>query len=206
MTHLPDSFYPIASSADEVAQAVKAGACFIQLRAKTEDKNFVRHEVRKALEVSRVYQACLVVNDHWEIALDEGAPYIHLGQEDLLSADYKAIHRQGVKLGVSTHDHHELSSAQKVDPHYIALGPVWETTLKVMPWQPQGLKRVREWASLIAPIPLVAIGGVTTERSLSCLKAGAEAVAVVSDVFRHTASIEQRVKAWQEALRDSCSC
>jgi thiamine-phosphate pyrophosphorylase len=64
-----------------------------------------------------------------------------------------------LKLGVSTHDHAELEKGLAVDPDYVALGPIWPTALKKMPWAPQGLDRLREWKKLIGNRPLVAIGG-----------------------------------------------
>ncbi|MDF7674801.1 thiamine phosphate synthase [Acetobacteraceae bacterium ESL0709] len=199
MKSLPDVFYPIAGTADEVALAVGAGARFIQLRNKSEDEVLLREEIRSALKVCRFHGAILVVNDHWELALAEKAPYIHLGQEDMQGADIDRIHKAGVKLGISTHDHTELDRARAVNPAYIALGPVWKTKLKVMPWAPQGLGRVGEWARLIAPVPLVAIGGVTVERARACIEAGAAAVSVVSDVFRN-GDIAERVHLWRKAL------
>lgn len=196
---LPDVFYPIAGTADEVAAAVKAGARFVQLRVKSSDRAYLSSEVRMALKICTSVGATLVVNDHWEIALEEGAEYIHLGQEDMLSADIPYIHKAGVKLGISTHDHTELENARAVNPTYIALGPVWETTLKVMPWAPQGIERVKEWRRLIDPIPLVAIGGITAERGLLCLEAGAAAISAVSDIFRN-GDIRSRIHYWQKIL------
>lgn len=198
-TLLPDRFYPIAETSDEITKAVKAGARFIQIRNKSDDKELLKREIRAALKVCQDYKAVLVVNDHWALALSEGAPYVHLGQEDIQTADIERIHQAGVKLGISTHDHAELARACKLDPAYIALGPVWETTLKVMPWAPQGLGRVSEWAKSIAPVPLVAIGGITAERASSCIKAGAASVSVVSDVFRK-GDIAERVHQWRKAL------
>lgn len=97
------------------------------------------------------FGALLVVNDHWKIALEEGAPYIHLGQDDLKTADATRIHQAGVKLGISTHDHMELGKARAIRPAYIALGPIWGTTLKVMPWRPQGINHVKLWSMFAEP-------------------------------------------------------
>ncbi|MXV44461.1 thiamine phosphate synthase [Saccharibacter sp. 17.LH.SD] len=192
-------FYPIAGTAEEVERVAALGARFIQLRFKSTDRAHIVEEVSRALASCRHYHAQLVVNDHWEVALEQGASYIHLGQEDLETADLTRIRRGGLKLGVSTHSHEELNKALAVKPDYVALGPIWETTLKVMPWKPQGLERVREWATLIDPLPLVAIGGVTLARCRSCLEAGAHSVAVVSDIFRHS-DLEGQTRKWQQAL------
>jgi thiamine-phosphate pyrophosphorylase len=144
--------------------------------------------------------ADLIVNDYWQIAIDERCSWVHLGQEDLVDADVKAIRRAGLKLGVSTHDHAELEKGLAVDPDYVALGPVWPTALKKMPWAPQGLDRLGEWKKLIGNRPLVAIGGLTLERALLCLEAGADSAAVVGDIVNNADPVAQAT-AWIAATR-----
>jgi thiamine-phosphate pyrophosphorylase len=178
-----DPFYPVVDSALWVRRLVGVGARLVQLRIKDRPSDAVRAEVREALALCRAQGAALVVNDHWEIAIDENAEFLHLGQEDLDGADLKAIRAAGLRLGVSTHTPEELDRALSVDPHHVALGPVWPTILKQMPFAPQGLERVSEWKRLIGERPLVAIGGLTPERARLCLDAGAEVVAVVNDVL-----------------------
>jgi thiamine-phosphate pyrophosphorylase len=179
------AFYPIVDSADWVGRLAPLGVRLLQLRIKERPPAQVRHEVRAALAACRARQVQLVVNDHWQIALDEGADFIHLGQQDLVAADLRAIRARGVRLGISTHDHAELDHALTRDPDYIALGPIYPTTLKAMPWAPQGLPRIGEWKRRVGRRPLVAIGGITLERAAGCFDAGADSVAVVSDVTRH---------------------
>jgi len=195
-------FYPIVDSADWVRRIAAVGARLIQLRIKERTFDEVRGEVRGALAVCARHGAQLVVNDHWEAALAEGADFIHLGQTDLDGVDLKAIRAKAVKLGVSTHDHAELDRALALVPDYVALGPIYPTTLKVMPWAPQGLARIGEWKRLIGQRPLVAIGGITLERAPLCLAAGADCVSVVSDVVRHADPII-RARAWIDAMRTS---
>ncbi|TAM59755.1 MAG: thiamine phosphate synthase [Rhodanobacter sp.] len=193
-------FYPIVDSADWVRRIVAVGAKLIQLRIKERPFDEVRGEVRDALAICARHGAQLVVNDHWEAALAEGADFIHLGQGDLDGADLKAIRAKAVRLGVSTHDHAELERALAVAPDYVALGPIYPTTLKAMPWAPQGLERIGEWKRLIGRRPLVAIGGITLERAGLCLAAGADCVSVVSDVVKHADPIV-RARAWIEITR-----
>jgi thiamine-phosphate pyrophosphorylase len=180
-----DAFYPIVDSADWIRRLVPVGVKLVQLRIKERSDDEVRREVRAALAICVPRRVQLVVNDHWRIALDEGAGFIHLGQEDLAGADLKAIRARQVKLGVSTHDDAELEHALGVTPDYVALGPIYPTSLKAMPWAPQGLDRIGEWKRRVGCLPLVAIGGITLERAAGCLAAGADCVAVVSDVTRH---------------------
>jgi thiamine-phosphate pyrophosphorylase len=88
-----------------------------------------------------------------------------------------------------------LDKGLAADPDYVALGPIWPTALKKMPWAPQGLDRLREWKKLIGGKPLVAIGGLTLERALQCLKAGADSAAVVGDIVNNPDPVKQ-AKAW----------
>jgi thiamine-phosphate pyrophosphorylase len=193
-----DRFYPIAPNAVWVARLVSLGVHTIQLRVKNESAEALAAHIRDSLAACRARGAQLVVNDYWREAIDAGADYIHLGQEDLAAADLGAIKRAGLKLGVSTHDHAELEIGLRAHPDYVALGPIYETTLKKMRFAPQGLDRIDEWKRRAAPMPLVAIGGITLERAPAVFAAGADSIAVVSDVI-NAADPDARVKAWLAA-------
>jgi thiamine-phosphate pyrophosphorylase len=190
-----DRFYPVVPSAQWAARLVPAGARFIQLRIKDQPEAELRRQVREAQAVCATHGAQLIVNDYWRIAIDEKCPWVHLGQEDLVDADIGAIRRAGLLLGVSTHDHAELDKGLSVDPDYVALGPIYPTLLKKMPFAPQGLDRIGEWKKLVGRKPLVAIGGLTLERALLCLKAGADSVAVVGDIVNN-ADPEAQAQKW----------
>jgi thiamine-phosphate pyrophosphorylase len=195
-----DPFYPIVDSAAWVARLAEVGARLIQLRVKDRDEAWVARETRDALAVCARAGAVLVVNDYWRVAIDEGAPWVHLGQTDLDHADVGAIRKAGVKLGVSTHDEAELERALGLEPDYVALGPIYFTRLKAMAFAPQGLKRIGEWKRRIGAIPLVAIGGLNVERAKLCLAAGADIVSVVTDITLN-ADPEQRAREWVAATR-----
>lgn len=195
-----DPFYPVVDSSDWVRRLVGAGARLIQLRIKDTPQDIVKHEIRRALDLCAAAGSMLVVNDYWQIAIDEGAGFLHLGQEDLDAADLKAIRAAGIRLGVSTHTPEELDRALSIDPHHIALGPIWPTILKQMPFGPQGLERIGEWKRLIGDRPLIAIGGLTPERAAQCLAAGADVVAVVNDVLG-ARDPEARAREWISATR-----
>lgn len=185
-------FYPIVPSADHVAQFASYGAKLIQLRIKSGN---VRDNIAAALTVPHIR---LVINDHWQHAIDLGATDVHLGQEDLDEADIPAIRRAGIRIGISTHNLPELDRALSLTPDYIALGPIYPTTLKVMPWAPQGLDRITDWKRRIGAIPLVAIGGLTAERAPAVLAAGADCAAVVNDVV-NAPDPAARTAAWLQA-------
>ncbi|MDX2482720.1 MAG: thiamine phosphate synthase [Pseudodonghicola sp.] len=188
-------FYPVLDSADWVARAVPLGVRLVQLRIKDRPKAALSAEISKALTLCRRHGAALVVNDHWQLAIELGADWLHLGQEDLDSADIAAIRRAGLKLGISTHDHAELDRALALTPDYIALGPVYPTILKKMKWTEQGLDRLTEWKSLIGDIPLCAIGGMSVERAPGAFKAGADTVAAVTDITLNP-DPDARIRDW----------
>ncbi len=193
-------FYPIFDSPAWIARAVPLGVRLVQLRMKDQPKEAVRAAVRESLALCRAHGADLVVNDFWRIAIDEGAPWVHLGQEDLETADRAALARAGVKLGLSTHDDAELDRALAAAPDYIALGPVFPTILKAMKWAPQGFERVADWKARIGPIPLCAIGGMTPERARGAFAAGADLVSAVTDITLNPEP-EARIRAWLEVCR-----
>jgi thiamine-phosphate pyrophosphorylase len=176
---------------------VPLGVKTIQLRVKDADAATVEREIAAALSICQAHDCQLIVNDYWRQAIALGADFVHLGQEDLADADLGAIRKAGVKLGVSTHTHDELRIALDAEPDYVALGPIYETTLKAMKYAPQGLARIGEWKRL-AGRPLVAIGGITLERAPAVREAGADSIAVVTDIIAHSTP-EQRVKAWLAA-------
>jgi thiamine-phosphate pyrophosphorylase len=190
--------YPIVESAAWVGRLVPLGVRLVQLRIKGRPQETVRAEVRAARALCAAAGAQLVVNDYWEIALDEECDFVHLGQGDLGGADLAALRRAGVRLGVSTHDEAELEHALALAPDYVALGPIYPTLLKVMPWRPQGLARIGEWKRRIGAVPLVAIGGLTLERLAGVFAAGADVAAVVTDIVRNQ-DPEARARAWLAA-------
>lgn len=195
-----DVFYPIVPDAAWLKRLVPLGVKTIQLRIKDQSSAGIELQIRESLAMTRDHGCQLIVNDHWAEAIDCGADFIHLGQEDLASADFSAIKRAGLKLGVSTHSQEELDIALRAIPDYIALGPIYETKLKAMTWAPQGLARIAEWKQRIGTIPLVAIGGITPERAGGVMAAGADSVAVITD-FITAPHPEARVKLWLEWAR-----
>lgn len=191
----PDPFYPVVDSLAWVERLTKLGVGTIQLRAKDLDDSQALQIVTDALAITKDTQAKLVVNDYWRAAIVAGAKYLHLGQEDLADADLKAIREAGLSLGVSTHDDAELETALAAKPDYVALGPIFFTTLKSMRFAPQGIPKITEWKKRIGDIPLVAIGGIKFEHAAEIFAAGADSIAVVSDVTQN-ADPDARVRQW----------
>ena len=191
----PDRFYPVVHSVAWVARLALLGVGTIQLRAKDLNDSEALQIVSDALEVIKGTDAKLVVNDYWRAAIVAGAKHLHLGQEDLAGADLKAIRDAGLSLGLSTHDDAELETALRANPDYIALGPIFPTTLKSMRFAAQGIAKITEWKKRIGDIPLVAIGGIKLEQAREIFAAGADSIAVVSDVTQHP-DPDTRVRAW----------
>ena len=195
-----DRFYPIFDHLDWLKRLLPLEVRLVQLRLKEVPQETLRPMIAAAQALCRDAGTTLVVNDHWQAAIDEGCDFIHLGQEDLDQADMTAIRRAGLRVGISTHDRAELDRALNLQPDYIALGPVYPTILKKMKWHQQGLERVTEWKKLIGDVPLVAIGGMTVARSAGAFAAGADIVSAVTDITLN-ADPEARVRAWIEATR-----
>ncbi len=192
-----DRFYPIVPDAAWVERIVPLGVKTVQLRIKGAGLDQVRAQIARSLRICAAHNCQLIVNDYWREAIDLGAEYVHLGQEDLADADLLVIRGAGIKLGISTHTPEELRIALDAEPDHVALGPIYETTLKAMKYPPQGLDRIREWKGRIA-CPLVAIGGITLERAPGVFQAGADSIAVVTDIVGNPEP-EQRVSAWLAA-------
>jgi thiamine-phosphate pyrophosphorylase len=191
----PDRFYPVVDSVAWVARLAALGVGTIQLRAKELNDSQALQLVTDALAAIAGTPTKLVVNDYWRAAIVAGAKHLHLGQEDLADADLNAIREAGLTLGLSTHDDAELETALRADPHYIALGPIFPTTLKSMRFAPQGIPKITEWKKRIGDIPLVAIGGIKFEQAAEIFAAGADSIAVVSDITQN-ADPDARVRQW----------
>ena len=187
LTH-PIGFYPVVPTAAWVERLLGWGVRTIQLRIKTADHMpaEISAQIIASIEAGKAVPGAQVfINDHWQLALRAGAYGVHLGQEDLDVADIEALKSAGLRLGLSTHTPDELARAKAVQPSYLAIGPIYPTTLKVMPYNPVGLVQLAEWAKLAAPYPVVAIGGISLDRLpgvRNCLSGAWDGVAVVSAV------------------------
>jgi thiamine-phosphate pyrophosphorylase len=148
--------------------------------------------IKDAIDEAKRYGAQLFINDYWEIACKYNAYGVHLGQEDLLTADLVLMEKNQVRLGLSTHGYYELLRAASLSPSYIALGHIFPTTTKQMPSLPQGLNRLKRYQELVNTLPTaqrldvgyptVAIGGINLENASKVLKCGVTTVAVVRAV------------------------
>src|SRR5882724_7694967 len=159
----PDRFYPVVDSVAWVARLALLGVGTIQLRVKNLSESDALQTVTDALEIIKGTPAKLVVNDYWRAAI-------------IAAANLKAIRHAGLTLGISTHDDEELATALRANPDYIALGPIFPTTLKSMRFAPQGIAKITEWKKRAGDIPLVAIGGIKLEQAADIFAAGADSI------------------------------
>lgn len=192
--------YPVVDSSDWIEKLVRENIKTIQLRIKDVTADVRKHEIDKAVKHCDEAIA-FFVNDYWQVAIDAGAYGVHLGQEDLHDANLIEIEQAGLRLGISTHSYWELARALAVNPSYIALGPIFETTSKQMPFSPQGVDRVKLWTKLLGEqYPLVAIGGINQQRAEILKETGVGAVAMISAITQaddYRKATQELIKCWQ---------
>ncbi|ACT08671.1 thiamine-phosphate pyrophosphorylase [Dickeya chrysanthemi Ech1591] len=175
--------YPVVDSIAWIERLLDAGVRTLQLRIKDLPAEQAEPDITRAIALGRQYQARLFINDYWQLAVKHQAYGVHLGQEDLDTADLDAIRAAGLRLGVSTHDDAELARAVALAPSYIALGHIFPTQTKAMPSAPQGLVELaRHIRTLDGRFPTVAIGGISIDRVPAVLETGVGSIAVVSAI------------------------
>jgi len=195
--------YPVVDSVEWLKKLVPLGVETIQLRIKDKQDKEVESDIRSAIEFCRTYNTRLFINDYWQLAIKHKAYGIHLGQEDVESADLQEIADSGCRLGLSTHSYTEVARAHAINPSYLALGPIFETTSKVMPWIPQGVEAVEKWVELLGEdYPLVAIGGINHERAKALKKTGVGSVAMITAITQtedYVQATEALLSLWDNA-------
>jgi thiamine-phosphate pyrophosphorylase len=176
--------YPVLPTAEWVERVAGFGVKTIQLRRKSaEPAAELKSEIARSVAAGRKHDARVFINDHWQAALEAGAYGVHLGQEDVHTADLHAIAAAGVRLGLSTHGYYEMLTALHFRPSYIAMGAVFATTTKVMPTAPQGLARLARYVRLLdGVVPILAIGGISADVLPDVLATGVKSAAVVRAV------------------------
>lgn len=199
----PINFYVVAPDAEWIKRLVQTGVPSLQLRAKGLSGDALRAAVLSSKAVCEESGVSFFLNDDWRLAIDLNVFGVHLGQEDLdaLSPeDLRLMESSGLRLGISTHSFEEAARAKSLQPSYIALGPIFETSCKSMRFGPQGIARVGEWVRGLTPLPIVAIGGLKCEHAEAILAEGADGIAVISDVIQ-AEDPESRVNEWLNAWR-----
>ncbi|MBA6289749.1 thiamine phosphate synthase [Colwellia sp. MB3u-4] len=174
--------YPVVDSLAWLECLLPLHLNIIQLRIKSENTAELALLIEKAVSLASNYNCRLFINDHWQLAIKYGAYGVHIGQEDLNSADLKAIAKSGLRLGISTHGCYEFLLAKQLQPSYLAIGAIFPTNTKDMTGQIQGLTNLRQILALADNIPIVAIGGINQQRLELVWRTGVSAVAVVTAI------------------------
>ena len=192
----PLKFYAVVPTAEWVERMVAAGADTVQLRCKTLSGEALQREIERCVAACEGSRTQLFINDHWREAVAAGAYGVHLGQEDMDTADLAYIADAGLRLGLSTHSVDELDRALSVNPSYVASGAIFPTTTKLMPTAPQGLDKLRDYVRQAGSTPVVAIGGIDLNNAAAVLATGVSSLAVVRAVTE-AADPAAVVKAFQ---------
>lgn len=185
--------YAVAPTTEWVRRLTSVNVPVVQLRDKGTDSARRSAAIREAVQSTNSTRTLLLINDHWEYAIEHGAFGVHLGQEDIETANLEAIRKAGMRLGISTHGIYEMLRAHACKPSYMALGAIYATTTKTMPTAPQGLRRLKHYVQLMSPhYPLVAIGGIDRSRIADIWATGVDCAAVLRAIvdapdYRRTA-------------------
>lgn len=188
--------YPIVDSVEWIENLISIGVKTVQIRIKNRPLVEIENEIARSVALAKKHNVRLFVNDYWQLALKYQAYGVHLGQEDLATADLNAIQRAGIRLGVSTHGYFEIMRALAVKPSYIAFGHIFPTNTKQMLSPPQGLVNLAKYVDLVKPLYLatVAIGGINESNISQVMRCKVSGVAVVSAVTQ--------AKVWQQAVQN----
>ncbi|CAM3726436.1 thiamine phosphate synthase [Polynucleobacter arcticus] len=192
--------YAVMPDADWVKRMVEAEVPTVQLRLKSSDRQLIRQQISESVNAVKGSKTLLFINDFWQEAIEAEAYGIHLGQEDLETADLDAIRSAGLRLGLSTHGYAEMVLADRFCPSYIAMGAVFPTNLKKMATAPQGLGRLYQYAKLMGHYPLVAIGGIDESSIHAVAQSGVGSVAVVRAI-NGASDPKAAVKHLQELMK-----
>jgi hydroxymethylpyrimidine kinase/phosphomethylpyrimidine kinase/thiamine-phosphate diphosphorylase len=191
--------YPVVDSLYWLKRLLPLGLEVIQLRLKNKSDQEVDLLIAEAIAMSKQYETRLFINDYWQSAIKNGAYGVHIGQKDLQAADLYAIHRAGLRLGISTHGCYEFLFAQQLKPSYLAIGAIFPTKTKNMTGQIQGVENLKQILKLATNIPVVAIGGINQQRAKQVWQTGVDSLAVVTAVTE-SKSAETAIKQFQHIL------
>ncbi len=175
--------YPVVDSIVWIERLLNAGVKTLQYREKLLQGDALEDAIATVVALGKHHNARLFINDHWQLAIKHQAYGVHLGQEDLATANLAQIKAAGLRLGVSTHGHYELLKALSIQPSYLAVGAIFPTRTKDMTGQIQGIKTLADLVKLTPDTqPMVAIGGITHEKAPDVLNTGVGSIAVVTAI------------------------
>ena len=186
--------YVIVDSYEWIERLIHAGVKTLQIRIKDRSPEQAEEEIARCIALAKQHQVRLFVDDFWQLATKYQAYGVHLGQEDLRTADLNAIQQAGLRLGVSTHNREEIELVLPLRPSYIALGHIFPTQSKIMPSAPQGIANLAAQVKDLGDMPTVAIGGITASHFADVLATGVGSIAVISAVTQ--------AEDWQSTVKN----
>jgi thiamine-phosphate pyrophosphorylase len=186
--------------AEQVRRLADGGASLIQLRDKTSGVRELYESAKAALRVARERKIKLIINDRVDLAMAIGADGVHLGQDDLPVLAARELLGPQAIIGLSTHNRSQVETASKLPVDYVALGPIFSTSTKGDTAPELGLEGLSELRDVLGEFPLVAIGGITADRALSVLKAGADSIAVINALLCKPAEISTKTSTLLQLL------
>lgn len=195
--------YPIVSNFDELREVITSGIEIVQLRIKEPTSLDLNFEIQRCQKLCTRHGVLFFLNDYWEEAIENCVDGVHLGYEDLQVSDLKKIEEAGLFLGVSSHSYVEGAYMMAINPSYIALGPIYETTLKKMNFSAQGVDALRKWINLF-DIPVVAIGGITLDNCEEVLRERPSFICSVQDIVNDP-SPKMKSKKWVSKVEEICA-
>ncbi|NOZ90855.1 MAG: thiamine phosphate synthase [Epsilonproteobacteria bacterium] len=199
----PLGIYPVVDRSEKLEPLYRCGITTAQLRVKDMQGDELEKEIVEAIKISNRYNARLFINDYWQLAIKHQAYGIHLGQEDIIEADIKAIHQADIRLGISTHTPKEIKIALDIKPSYVAIGQIFETTSKEMKYNPVGIEDLKRWAEMVE-YPIVAIGGINIDNIELVLKSkSANGIAMISGVLADGKISKEKTKKLIELFENA---
>jgi len=186
---------------DLASACLDAGATFLQLRAKAAASGWLLDTAEAVVTLGAPHGVQLLVNDRAEVARLAGAAGVHVGQDDLPPEAARRIVGPQRIVGLSTHTIAQLDAAVQAPVDYVAIGPVFGTASKATGYDAVGIRMVEQAAARAHPrgLRVVAIGGITLDRVADVIRAGADSVAVISDLLS-TGDPRARVREYLERL------
>ena len=175
--------YPVLSDVNVLQQMLALGVRTVQLRIKDSHDPMLAAKIKRAVFLGRQYHARVFIDDYVDLAIEAGAYGVHLGMEDVRTADLARIAKAGLRLGLSTHGPYELLKALQLKPSYVALGHIFPTNSKQMPSSPQGVYKLAHAQRMVGSrVPTVAIGGIQLHNAARELDCTVGSVALITGI------------------------
>ncbi len=177
-----------------IEEATRAGIDLVQIREKDLGTRALLELVQNAAAIARGSSTRVIVNDRLDVALAGGAGGVHLGGQSMPAARIRTAVPPDFSVGVSCHSAEDVRAAEETGADYALLGPIFETASKLRYGPPLGLEVLEQAVRGTRRMPVLALGGITVERTAPCLAAGAAGIAGIS-IFQGCDSLADRVKA-----------